>query len=230
MSDIVKIFGLPRSCTNVTEVLIKSNFKCRVYNNFPCWKHGVNTIENNTIHGVDGQGREVDTDDVKYVICTKNPLDWLWSLYSFEKNVKRYKDKSTREFLINPTYHYGEKRGNNGVWKESINKPVEVYNFLNHHWLTMSLDNTIHVKHESITTPKDQVKILAFMEDKFGLTRKSEKLAGKANRVNPSRKVLDKDYKKPMPAFNRGDIELINSQLDKRTLELLGYDFIPSPK
>lgn len=227
--SVIKIFGLPRSCTNVTEVLIATNFKCVILNNFPCWKHGVNTIKGTSIHQKDGHGRMIDTDDVKYVVCTKNPLDWLWSLYSFEKNVKRYKDKSPQEFLRNPTYHYGEKRGHNGVWKEEINKPIDVYNFLNKHWLTMSANSTFQVKHESISTPEDQVEMLLSLEDKFGLTRKNDELAGKSNRVNPSRKLLDKDYEKPKPAFTKKDIKFINSNLSNDTLDLLGYDFIALP-
>ena len=72
---IIKQFGLPRTCTNITEVLIKRNFKCRTYNNFPCWKHGRNTMKDRSLHCKDKNGRRVDTDDVKFVVCTKHPYD-----------------------------------------------------------------------------------------------------------------------------------------------------------
>ena len=92
--DAIKIFGLPRSCTNFTTVLLRDNFRCKILDNFPCWKHGYNTFVGREI-----KNEEVSTNDLKFVICTKNPVDWLWSLFCFENETKVKIKRKSYDFL-----------------------------------------------------------------------------------------------------------------------------------
>ncbi len=58
-----------------------------------------NTIKGRSIHDKDKSGKNVNTDDLKFIICTKNPYDWLWSLYQFQKNKREVKEYTLNDFL-----------------------------------------------------------------------------------------------------------------------------------
>jgi hypothetical protein len=144
----IKIFGLPRTCTNVAEILIKTNFECKVYNNFPCWKHGPNTIKGRSIHEINEKGNKVDIDNLKFVICTKHPYNWLWSLWNFEKQKPHFRKRNLDQFLNDECcFHYRDEN------------PIKVFNKLTHHWLTMQTDPKIiqQIKSEDMINKQEEV-------------------------------------------------------------------------
>ncbi|MHA1949706.1 MAG: hypothetical protein ACW99G_06920 [Candidatus Thorarchaeota archaeon] len=225
MSDnILKIFGLPRTCTNVTEVLIVSNFICRLYNNFPCWKHGDNTIKGRVLHTVDGKGKEVKTDNLKYIVSTKNPYDWLWSLYSFENRTKLKNKKTIDDFLELPSWHYSSKLAHNGKWKKDISNPIDVFNYLTKQWLTMCPEGTIQVKHEDIISEEGQLLVLNNIENKFNLEKKQEDFITRPKRIDPARKITKNEFKKLESQFTKKHISIINKRLDDEVMKLSGYE------
>jgi len=202
----IKIFGLPRSCTNVTEVIIKHNFKVRILTNYPDWKHGPNTHKGRSVH--DDQ-RSIHTDDLKFVICTKNPYHWLWSLHTFENQSKR-QHKTEIEFLKGTAWHY-EKN------------PITMHNELITHWLTMYDDPSIlqQAKHEDIL--KNQKALLKRLEKAFGLERRRHELEPIKKRINPGAKITDSQFDKKQMGFNSPSVNYIKRNLDKKALKLSGY-------
>ena len=209
---VIKQFGLPRSCTNVTEVLIRKNFKCRTYNNFPCWKHGKNTIEGRSLHCLDKNGKKVDTDDLKFIVCTKHPHSWLWSLYDFEKGKPRVKNRTLDVFLRSPkTFHYPETNA------------IDVFNELTRHWLTMYKDPSIiqQIKNEEIIT--DQKTMLTRLKDAFNLKMKENDFYLIEKIIKPGLKATRLNFRSKIPRFTKKQIKYINSRLDKEVVKMAGY-------
>ena len=212
--SVIKIFGLPRSCTNITEAVLKTNFKVRVLTNFPCWKHGRNTHQGLSLHD---EKRKIHTDELKYVICSKHPYDWLFSLFNFENNSKRQKN-TIDEFIRQSCWHYrnddrGPKSGN----------PIDAYNELSKQWFSEHTDPTIlqHVKHQDLLL--DQIEVAKRLEENFGLIRKVKDLVPVANRINPGLKNSKQAFKVQKHNFSKKTIKYINNKLDKEVVNLLGY-------
>lgn len=212
-AKIIKIFGLPRTCTNLTTVLLRKNFKCLVLDNNPCWKHGYNTHEGRTI--------EIDnlkTNDLKFVICTKNPIDWLWSLFCFENETKRKIKRSAEDFLTKNSWHYD---------KELKMTPIEAYNKLNKHWLEMFSESNIlqQIKFEDLHD--NQEKQLEKIEKAFGLerTKKSNKnFELLESIVAPNAKIIENQkFKKRKVEWNEKQLNIIINNLDKKIVDLCGY-------
>ena len=121
--EVVKLFGLPRTCTNVVRRMLWDNFEDDILANQGCWKHGENTIKERRLC-IEKLG--IHTDCLKYIICTKSPYSWLFSLWDFE-NKSTSKDKNNEpiksskktfeEFLYGKTIHYNEN-------------PIKIYNRL----------------------------------------------------------------------------------------------------
>jgi len=214
--NVVKIFGLPRTCTNAVEVLIRRNFKVKVINNFPCWKHGKNTLKGRSLHD---SKRGIDTDDLTFVICTKNPYDWLNSLFKFENNTKLRKNfkKTFIEFLNNPSWHYKDVN-----WLKN-KTPIGAFNTLTRHWLSISKSPNVlqQIKNEKMLV--DQIEILNRLEKSFGWARKNKNLKPLKVRIAPGLKDTGKQFVFSGNKFNNNEIELINKSLNKKTLALAGY-------
>jgi hypothetical protein len=202
---IIKVFGLPRSCTNITEVLLQFNFKVFILNNFPCWKHEANNYEGRSIHDID---RNIDTDDLRFIVCTKNPYDWLCSFWAYE--VTKIK-KTFDEFLITNSWHYKNE------------KPIETFNRLTKHWLTMYSEGNVvqQVKHEDLL--EDQVEVMKKIETAFQLTRKREMIGAIPHKIDPGRKKRNNKFKKRICTLTSKQIQTINKQLDEEVVELAGY-------
>ena len=211
----IKIFGLPRTCTNVTEFCICSNFKCLLLNNYPCWKHGRNSLKGRSITDVK---KKICIDDLKFVICTKNPYDWLHSLYDFESRTRGNK-KPFDKFLNTPCWHY---KNENRV--KSSGLPIDVYNELTLHWLKMYNDQTIlqQVKFEDMIG--DQIQVLTRLKTNFEIEEK-DKLLAVETRINPARKNSQKKFKPNFGKFNKKQIQRINNQLDKKAMKIAGYEY-----
>jgi hypothetical protein len=206
--EIIKIFGLPRSCTNLTTVLLRSNFNCIVVDNYPCWKHGFNTHQEKKL-----KVKNFETDNLLYIICTKNPIDWLWSLYCFENETKLKKKKTQEYFLENPSWHYKNM------------SPIEAFNKLNFHWLTMSDSKNIYqIKSEELQ--KNQIQELKKVKKYFNLDLKNKiKISKMENKVSPGGKLSEEKFKKRSVDWNDNAKKIIYKKIDKKTLSLCGYFF-----
>lgn len=201
----IKLFGLPRSCTNLTTVLLRSNFKCGILDNYPCWKHGFNYYKERTL-----KNKKMEINDLKFVVCTKNPLDWLWSLFCFENETKLEIKKTKEEFLKNNSWHY-----------KNMN-PIEAYNILNFHWLTMtSRDNIFQFKFEDLQ--ENQIKTLENIKQHFNLDLKNLKLKEIKERVNPGCKLSKNKFIKREQYWTKYEKYYIYKKIDKKTLDLCGY-------
>jgi hypothetical protein len=205
---VIKIFGLPRSCTNVTEYMLRDNFRVRVLTNYPCWKHGENTFVGRELHD---RERNIDTDDMKFIVCTKNPYDWLFSLYTFENRTKRSKHRTMLDFLDGTAWHYKDQN------------PIDVFNKLTKHWLTMLTDPNIiqQVKYEDIL--KDQATLFEKIAKIFQLPPKRKKFAVLQSRIDPCIKNTKKEFKKRVNKFSPDLIRYINKRLDPKVVEMAGY-------
>ena len=209
---VVKVFGLPRTCTNAVEVLIRRNFKVRVLNNFPCWKHGKNTISGRSIHK-----KDIDTDDLTFVVCTKNPYDWLNSLFKFENDTKLRRGKTLLEFLTKPSWHYKDVN-----WLKD-KTPIGAFNILTKHWLSINKSPNVLQQIQNEQMLSDQMEILNRLEKAFGWERKNKKLQPLKARIAPGLKDTGKHFVFSENTFKRKEIYLINQRLDKNTLALAGY-------
>lgn len=204
MGDVIKVFGLPRSCTNITEVLLRTNFEVTVINNFPCWKHGKNTHEGRSLQD---EKRNIYTDELKFVICKKHPFDWLWSMYTFEK-----RKESPSEFIQCKGFRHYKKHN-----------PIDIFNELTKHWLTMYDDKSImvSVKQEDLIT--NQILAMEEMRDNLGLAMKGEELVEIKKRINPKRKFSSDPYEPKKIGFSKKDLRYIIDRLDMKAVELAGY-------
>jgi hypothetical protein len=213
---VVKLFGLPRTCTNVMEVALRTNFKNLViWTNFPCWKHGKNTHKGRVIKRAKQRHHPaIDTDDLKFIVCTKNPYDWLVSLYNFEVTSKQ-QDKSFDDFLRSPTWHYRNEKNHSD--------PISKFNTLTHHWLTMFDDPSAIQQVKSEDMRKNQVALLTQLEKAFGLTRQRADLSPVEKRIAPGAKMTKENFKKKEMNFSKKQIAFINSRLDRKTLKVAKY-------
>ena len=206
----IKIFGLPRSCTNLVTILLRTNFKCIVLDNFPCWKHGFNTYENEELHYQDKV-----ISDLRFVVCLKHPMDWLWSLYNFENKTKIKFGRNKGHFLTQVSWHYK----NLGL------NPLEAYNVMNSHWLTISKNPSILQKIKFEEVDKNQIEVLQRIQSKFELEKKHEEFKTIKEVVAPSGKIEEKKFKQKVPNWSIKETEYIEKTIDKKVLKLCGYSF-----
>lgn len=212
MSDVIKIFGLPRSCTNVTEVLLVKNFKVRVLTNFPCWKHGHNTYKSRKLN--DKEKRAV-TDHLEYVVCTKNPYLWLVSILDFENDhlADQKKHRDLLDYITgNTCYHYPD------------NNPIAMFNELNAHWLSIAKD-VFRVDAEQLSSERVQLQMLQIVQKKFDLQLKLEQLEPQASRVGPSIKIEKQKFKKRdyLSRYTPKMLREVASRLDSKLMKQMGY-------
>jgi len=213
---VIKLFGLPRTCTNVVEVVLKTNFKGIVlWTNFPCWKHGENTFKGRVIKRKKTYHHPaVDTDDMKFVICTKDPYDWLISLYRFETSSKRQR-KTFDDFLRKPSWHYRNEEGDND--------PITKFNKLTYHWLTMFDDPTAVQQFKAEDMKNNQIPLLENIEKQFDLTRRHSDLQVVKKRIAPGAKITNEKFKKVEMQITKKQRKYINTRLDPKVLEVADY-------
>ena len=105
----IRIFGLPHSCTNVVDRLMRYNFHVHIIGRAS--KHG-------------SIGSKFDN----CLVCVKNPYNWLRSYYNYQgKNSPNISSFIRRR----PPKKYHSK-----LWKNHENLVV-AYNVLNTHWLSV---------------------------------------------------------------------------------------------
>jgi hypothetical protein len=204
----IKIFGLPRSCTNLTTVLLRTNFLCPVFDNYPCWKHGPNCLDDRFF-----SYKKIEITDLRYVVCTKNPYDWLWSLFCFENETKINFKRNAAHFLTQKSWHYKDMT------------PIEAFNKLNKHWLTISKDKKIlqQIKYEDMAN--NQLDVLFKIQKHFDLEMKKEKLEEIKTKVAPKGKITEENFKYRKSQWSKEEISFINKKLDKNILNLCNYRF-----
>lgn len=200
----VKVFGLPRSCTNLTEYLLKKFFEVEVFTNAPCgWKHGF----------LDKYCAQKT--GLSYIVCVKRPVDWLWSLYLFE-NPKR--SKTPYEFLVNPSKTYLQS-----PLRARCFRPLQAFNEIVPNWISL-LNNTLHktalVHHEDL---------LYNIEDAFSEVKKMFCQKEGTSLKLPEKQILPCCQKSQFPwkrkkhEFNKKEVAYIKNNISHDLVYKLGY-------
>jgi len=203
---VIKIFGCHRTCTNLTTVLIRNNFRARVLTNHPWHKHGEWGQQNRTVHDHDGS---LLTEEVKFVICAKNPYSYIRSTFEFFK-------------LRGDKYRF---RGNLNEWIAGWPKmdALERYNRLYPHWLGLSDDPSVIQLVKAEEAQKRQDRILDRLQYEMGLESKREDLAPVDMTVNPCEKTTAAPFRARENNLTVQQIAHINERVDSETMALLGY-------
>lgn len=204
----IKIYGLPRTCTNLAESIIKTNFTdVFVLTNLPDWKHGRKTFEGKSYHN---EEKDIHTDDLKFVICLKDPYEWLWSLYIFENSTK---SKRTIEgFLNHPAWHYKDLQ-----WTA-----MDAFNNLISHWLSLPEDK-VTTKQEDLRSAEGQFAFCENLKHHFKLIPLSDKWTPVLKEINPNLKTSDHEYVPNVVQFKPSHIKLIKNKLDIEVVRMAGY-------
>lgn len=146
---MIKLYGLQRTCTNITKVGLKTFFNANITEAYG-WKHSFIS--------------DKLPEDVNVVICVKNPFAWLDSMYrwGFHKDATHCphwnKAWDFDTFLHSPHY----------IW----DNPVLRYKAINNSHLDWHKDNTsrsVIVKAEKLQIPEKQVEIFKALGIKFKL-------------------------------------------------------------
>ncbi len=204
-----KMFGLRRTCTNLVQHLIESNFNARSLEIGGPWKHG--KIPSDWI----AEKR------IKLIVCHKNPYAWLVSLYRLVSE-KYGTDPTLPNSGLTPDLTFSEFL-RHAV--DGFDCPVGRWNRMSTHYFAQP---TFTVRHEDLLTHDGQKKFLLQIED-FGFEKRGElKTQNREVWMNQAvtHKEMDRGYydkEQYMEMFSSDDLNLVNSQLDERIMEMLGY-------
>lgn len=203
MQKVVKIFGCHRTCTNLTTVLLRRNFRCRVLTNHPDHKHAVCKQDHRAVFDHDGTHL---TDEVLYAICCKNPYTYIQSTFEFfSRRADRYKFNGTLNEWI---------AGRGKI--DALHR----FNKLYTHW--MALPDAFLFKQEDLA--ENSGEVLNQVMNRWKLDPKGGTLRGIEEQVNPSEKVTTARYRSRENSLTGAQIAAINERIDGKTLTLLGYD------
>ena len=162
----VKIWGLPRTCTNAVERALLDNFAANVLTNKPDFKHGPKTYEGDGGH--------------KHIVCVRHPIQWLFGFWRWEQH---YYNGTIpfHQFPFIPCKTYPEET------------PCAAFNRLIGHWLTMLDDPGIVqvVRQEDMAT--QQLSVLKRLQAAFDLTPLGT-LSPVRDRVAPYAKLTPNAY------------------------------------
>lgn len=202
----IKIYGLTRTCTNLTMLLLQRNFDCTVWSNEgDSWKHGRNKIENRKVNLPE---RNMVAEDIRFVICTKHPYTWFFSQLRWENRQGGFRRNMDDLLKYSNTYQ---------------GCPFKAYNELNKHWLTLSDDPAILQQVTQEELEADQGKVLARVEKAFDLPRLHTDWQLEHRSVRPNLKPTSA-YQKRNQQLLPGQKAYADSKLDRETLQLLGYE------
>lgn len=214
MTTIIKVFGLPRTCTNVFEVAMQRNFDCKVLTNFPCGKHYTfceaefgRNADRFTLHS---EARGIYSDDVKIVLCTKEPRHWLSSFHDYDKRSFPRHGIAVDKWI----------QGKSGFYSEL---PCESYNRLHDDWLQISDNPNVFqiVRQEDMTAT--QVTRLEQLEQQFGLTRRNRRVLPVRETVRQSAKVRDKKFSNRGNTLPQSILPFVYQSLNPYIVANLGY-------
>lgn len=204
----VKIFGLPRTCTNLAAVLLRKNYNATVYANELGWKHGPNVL---------WCGDKVEGERLVYLLCTRHPYAWLVSAYRFEKG-SGFQHRSFNDFVLGTSQVYP---GQN---------PVEVYNVLNRIWFHMSnsRDQVCHLRSESLQ--RNQRGSIRQVGKALRLASNDGDFQPVQKRIGPDEAVRQHDFdpswyrrKQYLEFFDDRLMRDVNERLDRDLIGDLGY-------
>lgn len=201
--EAIKIFGLPRSGTNVAEFLFRKHFKLPVLVNTPCWKHGANTWDGEPFENTNGK-----IEKLHYVICVRDPIRWLWSLYQFEIESKR-QHKTPIEFLSQPAWHY----------RENQLSPCDAFNILIKNWLESCPGHILVKQKESQHEPSKMIQRVA---NNFDLEIQG-RVTPVEKRIHPGCVVKNDLFKNRNVNFDLESLTHINESLNKELVKKIGF-------
>jgi len=196
----IKIFGLPRTCTNITEIIIKRNFVVKVLVNEICNKHAQN-------HYAD----LLPTEDLKktgFILCCKHPYQWIISAFMCCKE-----KISIRKFITDPPVMAADP-----FWKEG-STIIEIYNKINKQWMDSFVGHKFFVvKQENY---QNQHKLITNLASTFNI--KNSKIKKIINKASTCGKMSKKLYKPRIETLDGVNKKIVNQQIDLETLSRLGY-------
>lgn len=208
--EAIKIFGLPRTCTNFTEAFLEKNFKVRVLVSDPIWKHGCCNLLYDTLELKNGEVIKS-----KFIICTKNPYSWFVSIRDYA-----YRNHKNKPLL--KKYIKGDKTWRSNHYKEY--SPINAYNKMHRDWLfniQCRRSDKLIIKSEQISG--DQKHIANKISDAFNVEVNDFKEIRK--RVMQKGKITSSDYqtKDYMSEYDEELLDYVNERIDPEIMKLLGY-------
>lgn len=221
---VVKVIGLPRTCTNLVEKLCNQSFQrgCTMPTNWPCWKHGV-------VYGMSDKVYIPKFDawvPAAYILCVKDPIQWLNSFCTFETRVPRtaQKDVAFRKrmsWLQRPAYNYRNMVG------YKSRRPIDLYGNLNRRWLNFfEKTGSTHfvVKQEDLIGEKAQREFMSMIAGKLSIPLSDKGISPISKQTAPSQRLMRFDYRPKPNSFGTKALEKIIKELDWEVAERLGYD------
>jgi len=193
-------FGLQRSGTNLTRMLLMRNYNAIIPGDQKSWKHGF--YQNTSYHPVSFSG------ETHILVTIKNPFAWLVSIYNYSAY---HRGRSFSEFVRTKYAFEGLANYN----------PVVHWNTMHQHWLNLVMKNheVAYVKYEDLLSlPQSSMDGVAMA---FNLTRNDNEFYVPKNEVCPDTTegdvVFNKDYylsEKYMNKYTKDDIDWVVDQLD----------------
>lgn len=216
----IKIYGLPRTGTTATEIILSTNFLCQVLVNLPqgVGKHIENPIIDRKFAC---RYKHVDRvfDDIRFAICVRDPVQWLLGFHRWCNDPYYYLDG--RQPKIPPMPLHKFVRMGNRVYRDE--KPADSWNKLYSSWLSISNNPKISqiIRQEDLY--RRQEAVMDRVAENFDLTLKEPQFIPVKRRVNPNRKCSD--YYKPIATEIPEDLKIeFLSALDKDITKALGYE------
>jgi hypothetical protein len=213
----LKIYGMPRTCTNLLTHLIRQNFHAEVFANRLGWKHGPNLFR---------EGDQINGCPLKFVVCVRHPYSWLVSFYRFEVQ-GRGLTCTFPEFVRGTCKTYRNRN------------PIERYNLLVRMWQGLAVTPESAQIVRSETLQSDQLATLKGLAEKLSLPARNSGVQSERRRVGPDEQVrrreFDVSYYRDHRYLAHYDAELlafVNRRLDHDLMMTLQYrvlDELPSP-
>lgn len=218
-----KVFGLQRTCTNLTVHLLTKNYRVVPTESGGQWKHGC----------VRHFPWQQDGEPVRVIICVKHPLAWLDSFYRWCKGNAlpdgRFNDGGLIKAKFIPTMSFA------GFLRMPCYEhatPIDRWNAMNQHWLGLSADPQAVqiVRSEEYYDIAGQRRVLRRLERAFGLERSRERILGQHRRVSANGRVkrvpMAFDYytqEHYLESYSPFLLQFVRERVDLQLLEQLRY-------
>jgi len=247
MITYIKLYGVPRSCTNLVKLLLHDNFSnVTVLSNVLGWKHGnhpesvdwsgkdwdlinnpngVSSLDFVTEEELNSIKKIYEDKQMNYVICLKDPYSWLVS----------YSKYQARESIISRSILSFK-----GINRKKLTEYVSLWNARHRNWteLLKNNSNSTMIRYEDILKKPDSTlqelsdffnleKINHVVMPEFALSRNPEevgKLPKHEDKIfNKTDYYLNKEYLK---YFKKDDLKLIAKNIDGDLVSYFGYEII----
>lgn len=215
-----KLYGLQRTCTNLTKRLLTRNLDIASAEKGNPWKHGT----------VGDFPKEHKGSPLHLVICYKDPYAWLYSMYKFAASNKdpidTTKDAKFKlgwtfsEFLRAPHYEF--------------DNPIDRWNKMNAYWMDVQDKNpelVFSVFSEDLQTVKGQQAMIKAFRSHACVNLLTNPLYTETRSVTPGASTLRQKHdasfyhsSKYLIHYSEDDLEWVNENLEKSaTMKNLGY-------